>query len=156
MKIIVLRKSEVQSGMDRVRWAQGLIEQLPENHDGRNSWLLNYHQSKTVGDYMTLPDAPQAKEAPAPAPAQEAPLFLDHRGNPGLHALYVGYAMEELEILQSCIRDLGDLSRVNASIVAGAIQAEIRRLIQEEAAWQEAAWRTVALLPSPAEDEAEV
>jgi hypothetical protein len=25
-----------------VRWAEGLIRQLPANHDGRNSWLLNY------------------------------------------------------------------------------------------------------------------
>jgi hypothetical protein len=39
---ITLTVSEIQSGIDRVKWAQGLIEQLPENHDGRNSWLLNY------------------------------------------------------------------------------------------------------------------
>lgn len=33
---------EVQSGLDRVRNAEGLILQLPPNHDGRNTWLLNY------------------------------------------------------------------------------------------------------------------
>jgi len=27
---------------DGMRWAQGLIEQLPPTHDGRNSWLLNH------------------------------------------------------------------------------------------------------------------
>jgi hypothetical protein len=27
------------------KWAEGLILQLPEHHDGRNSWLLNYGQS---------------------------------------------------------------------------------------------------------------
>lgn len=35
-------KAETQSGLDRVKWAEGLILQLPDNHDGRNSWLLNY------------------------------------------------------------------------------------------------------------------
>ncbi len=39
---IALTPEEVHSGMDRVRWAEGLIKQLPEDHDGRNSWLLNY------------------------------------------------------------------------------------------------------------------
>lgn len=39
---IALTPAETQSGMDRVRWAENLIRQLPEDHDGRNSWLLNY------------------------------------------------------------------------------------------------------------------
>lgn len=39
---IQLTKAEIQSGFDRVRWAEELIRQLPEDHDGRNSWLLNY------------------------------------------------------------------------------------------------------------------
>jgi hypothetical protein len=39
---IQLSPAEIQSGHDRVRWAEGLILQLPANHDGRNSWLLNY------------------------------------------------------------------------------------------------------------------
>lgn len=37
-----LTAAERQSGMDRVRYAEGLIQQLPANHDGRNTWLLNY------------------------------------------------------------------------------------------------------------------
>ena len=41
-KMIELTLAEIQSGMDRVKWAEGLILQLPETHDGRNSWLLNY------------------------------------------------------------------------------------------------------------------
>jgi len=41
-KVIDLTPAEIQSGLDRVRWAERLIKQLPENHDGRNSWLLNY------------------------------------------------------------------------------------------------------------------
>lgn len=27
---------------DPMIWAQGLIQQLPDTHEGRNSWLLNY------------------------------------------------------------------------------------------------------------------
>ena len=37
-----LTAHEVQSGSDRVRYAEGLIRQLPDNHEGRNTWLLNY------------------------------------------------------------------------------------------------------------------
>lgn len=33
---------EEQSGLDRVRYAELLILQLPKSHDGRNTWLLNY------------------------------------------------------------------------------------------------------------------
>ena len=33
---------EVQSGVDRVKHAELLILQLPKDHDGRNTWLLNY------------------------------------------------------------------------------------------------------------------
>jgi hypothetical protein len=34
--------AEIQSQSDRVKWAEGLILQLPADHEGRNSWLLNY------------------------------------------------------------------------------------------------------------------
>lgn len=40
--VIRLTPVEIQSGSSRVKWAEGLIEQLPETHDGRNSWLINY------------------------------------------------------------------------------------------------------------------
>lgn len=43
---IKLTPAEIQSGLDRVRWAEGLIRQLPETHDGRNSWLMNYGQKE--------------------------------------------------------------------------------------------------------------
>lgn len=36
---------EIQSGVDRVAYAEGLILQLPAEHDGRNTWLLNYGRS---------------------------------------------------------------------------------------------------------------
>ncbi len=39
---IKLTPAEIQSGHTRQKWAEGLIEQLPPTHDGRNSWLTNY------------------------------------------------------------------------------------------------------------------
>lgn len=41
-KVIELTPAEIQSGLTRVKWAEALIRQLPDDHDGRNSWLLNY------------------------------------------------------------------------------------------------------------------
>jgi len=41
-KIIQFNRAEIQSGSHRVKHAEGLILQLPENHDGRNTWLLNF------------------------------------------------------------------------------------------------------------------
>lgn len=34
----------------RLEWAEGLIEQLPETHDGRNSFLINYGVKKHAQD----------------------------------------------------------------------------------------------------------
>ena len=41
-RFIKLSNAEMQSKFSRVRWAEGLILQLPKEHEGRNSWLLNY------------------------------------------------------------------------------------------------------------------
>jgi len=41
-----LSKAEIESGLSRVKWAELLIKQLPEKHEGRNSWLLNYGSEK--------------------------------------------------------------------------------------------------------------
>jgi hypothetical protein len=46
MTNIKLSNSEIQSGWNRVTFAEGLISQLPKNHDGRNTWLLNYGVGK--------------------------------------------------------------------------------------------------------------
>ena len=43
---ICLTKAELESGLTRVQWAEALIKQLPEEHEGRNSWLLNYGEEK--------------------------------------------------------------------------------------------------------------
>ena len=52
---IELTPAEIQSKLDRVRWAEMLIKQLPEKHDGRNSWLLNYGTDAALGE---VDDAP--------------------------------------------------------------------------------------------------
>jgi hypothetical protein len=51
---IKLLKHEIQSNYDRVQWAEGLIKQLPETHEGRNSWLLNYEGEKHKADKVSL------------------------------------------------------------------------------------------------------
>ena len=42
MTYIELSKQEIASNLSRVRKAELLIEQLPNTHDGRNTWLMNY------------------------------------------------------------------------------------------------------------------
>lgn len=41
-KKIKLTNVEIRSKLNRQHIAERLISQLPENHDGRNTWLLNY------------------------------------------------------------------------------------------------------------------
>jgi len=41
-KKIKLTGVEIQSNSTRQNWAEGLISQLPKEHEGRNNWLLNY------------------------------------------------------------------------------------------------------------------
>jgi len=46
MKKIKLNDAEIQSGYDRVSYAESIILQMPTDHEGRNTWLLNYGKSK--------------------------------------------------------------------------------------------------------------
>ena len=59
VKYIRLRPSEIQSGSDRVRWAEGLIRQLPDGHNGRDSWLLNYAGDKHAKDIVVMKATPE-------------------------------------------------------------------------------------------------
>lgn len=43
---IKLTAAEIQSGQNRQKWAEDLILNLPSEHGGRNSWLLNYGTQK--------------------------------------------------------------------------------------------------------------
>lgn len=46
MDAIPLTAEEIASGYDRVKWAEGLILLLSPEHEGRNSWLINYGVSE--------------------------------------------------------------------------------------------------------------
>lgn len=68
--VIRLTSAEIQCNHNRVRWAEGLIEQLPPEHEGRNSWLLNYGVNSTAKKYRTnrgigFNEASQAVNPPA-------------------------------------------------------------------------------------------
>ena len=47
---ITMTPHERQSGSDRQSYAESLIQQLPKDHDGRNTWLLNYGRSVEARD----------------------------------------------------------------------------------------------------------
>lgn len=46
IEVLKLQSAEIQSGFSRQDFAQELIKQLPEDHEGRNTWLLNYGNCK--------------------------------------------------------------------------------------------------------------
>lgn len=52
---IKLTKAEVSSGYNRLEWADDLIRQLPETHEGRNSWLMNYGRRYAPGTVRAVP-----------------------------------------------------------------------------------------------------
>lgn len=60
---IPLTPFEMQSNSSRVNWAEDLIRQLPEDHDGRNSWLLNYGNAPRPKDYAFTPTATEPSDA---------------------------------------------------------------------------------------------
>ncbi len=41
-RYIKLSEAELQSGLDRVTHAELMIAQMPRDHGGANTWLLNY------------------------------------------------------------------------------------------------------------------
>jgi len=58
-RAIIFTRAELQSGLDRVRFAELLILQLPEIHDGRNTWLLNYGTGEEAEKIKRKHYAPQ-------------------------------------------------------------------------------------------------
>lgn len=63
----------------------------------------------------------------------------DHRDNPSLHQLYVGWARESLQIAHAACQELWDQSRWPASDIAAAMWEKVRQHIRTDAAWFEAA-----------------
>jgi len=64
--IIKLNAHEIQSGSSRVKNAEGLIKQLPVNHDGRNTWLLNYGTGEEAIEIRKARPIHREKEGYAP------------------------------------------------------------------------------------------
>ena len=73
---------EIQSGSTRVDWAEGLIRQLPETHDGRNSWLLNYGSDKAERQAAWAERNPNSSLAHAINLGQATVSAPDTRPNP--------------------------------------------------------------------------
>lgn len=44
--IVCLKETDIRSGDNPMLYAERLIKQLPMNHDGRNTWLLNHGVSE--------------------------------------------------------------------------------------------------------------
>lgn len=63
----------------------------------------------------------------------------DHRDNPGLHKLYVAWAIETIEATDRFLEELYGHSRWPSSIVAGPAQEALQKQILEDAAFFEAA-----------------
>lgn len=63
-----------------VRWAEDLIRQLPADHDGRNSWLLNYGTDKAERQAEWARRNPQSSLAKNIAAAPELRPAADAQG----------------------------------------------------------------------------
>jgi hypothetical protein len=64
---IRLSNPERNSGLDRVKYAEGLILQLPATHCGRNTWLLNYGYGPEAVRMRQVHNAERAQKIAEPA-----------------------------------------------------------------------------------------
>lgn len=68
---------ETQSGYNRLKHATGLIMQLPTDHDGRNTWLMNYAERNSLEEQKLI----RANPALFDEPAQAFAVLQQKRGN---------------------------------------------------------------------------
>lgn len=104
---IELNKAEKSSGVTRVQWAERLIHQLPADHDGRNSWLLNYG-SKPVADFT---------------PAQPADRVLEDWISYGLAVYHASVKKDEL--IESLHGRLAETQRAVGEAQTGLRQVDL-------------------------------
>lgn len=64
MTSIIFTTEEIQSGFSRVAFAEKLILQLPKDHDGRNTWLLNYGKSEEATALRKKWNSEHSRHAP--------------------------------------------------------------------------------------------
>lgn len=57
--------------LDCLRWAEGLIKQLPLSHDGRNSWLMNFGKGQETDDLRRIWEGRSGQAYPVKAPTQD-------------------------------------------------------------------------------------
>ena len=62
---IPLTEAEAKSGFDRVRWAESLILQFPQTHEGRNSWLLNFGTGEEANSLRTKWESSNGRSFPS-------------------------------------------------------------------------------------------
>lgn len=91
-------------------------------------------------DYMVSVFVPHADPVEPPAPETVHKEFqVDHRSNPKLHALHVGWARETIRETKRVCKSLWDQGRLQPSSIASAAWDEMVRTIKTDAAWFEAA-----------------
>lgn len=90
VKVMHLTGAEMQSGYDRLQFAEDLIKQLPESHEGRNTWLLNYGKNgKTISNYEK---DDELKEAATPLIK-----YLNENHHPHVTVIVTSTSVELLE-----------------------------------------------------------
>lgn len=68
--------SRLEEAEKALAWAQGLIEQLPPNHEGRNSWIMNHGVGPTTEE---LRDWWARNRSTVPAPKWPDTRSLAHK-----------------------------------------------------------------------------
>lgn len=96
---------------------------------------ITAQEARTVGDdQVILEDA-----KPGPGLIQPRTFMSDHRNNPKLHALYVSWARDSIQIINQACQQLWDLSRWPESDIASALWKNMKDHMETDAAWFEAA-----------------
>ena len=82
---------------------------------------------------------PSKEQAKVATPTQPTSSFADHRKtNPGLHLLYVKWAVQHLRAIDLAIQSLGRFSNLNLIDSLSALQIERAKLVEGNAAYTEA------------------
>ena len=103
---IPLDNHELQSNQTRVQWAEGLILQLPQGYNGRDSWLMNYGVKKESEKLRQEWCAKHNKAVfPFPAP-QDSPLATTQA--PAVQ-IDVPFDIPEKDITVEYFRDINDM-----------------------------------------------
>lgn len=100
-----------------------------------------YTASVFVSGQRGYPEEIAAAPAVIPTLPSSPPVFeTDYRvSNPGLHKLYVGYALETILVAKKACKKLYAQSRWPASALAGTLWEQVQEEMLRDAAWFEAA-----------------